>query len=158
MQIAIGADHAGFTLKQEVAAFLAEAGHVILDLGPNSGERVDYPDYAEVVGRAIVNGEAERGILLCGSGVGFSIAANKIPGIRAATCHDSYSAHQGVEHDNLNVLVLGAKVVGLELAKELVSTFLKAEFIDRGRYRRRLDKVVAIEAKYSVADKGRATE
>ncbi len=112
MRVAIGSYHAGFALKQELAAYLRELGHSVLDLGTESSAPVDYPDFAEAVGRALLEKQAERGVLVCGSGVGASVAANKLPGIRAAVCHDTYSAHQGVEHDDMNVLVLGARVVG----------------------------------------------
>ncbi len=150
MKVVIGADHAGFLLKEETAAGLAAAGHEVVDVGTDSTEPVDYPDYAEAVGLAITEGRAERGVLICGSGVGASVAANKLPGIRAAVCHDTYSAHQGVEHDDMNVLVLGARVVGRELAAELIAEFLGARF-DAGepRFTRRLKKVEALEARYS---------
>src|SRR4051794_4486462 len=115
MRVAFGADHAGFSMKQDLAAYVKGLGHEILDLGTNSDAAVDYPDYSEAVARAVVEGRAERGILICGSGVGASVAANKIPGARAGLCHDTYSAHQGVEHDDMNILVLGARVVGGEL-------------------------------------------
>src|ERR687892_2487281 len=117
MRIVIGADHAGFELKQSLADYLGDRGHEVIDKGTDSTEAVDYPDFAEAVGKALINGEAERAVLICGSGVGASVSANKIPGIRAAVCHDSYSARQGVEHDDMNVLVLGARIVGVELAR-----------------------------------------
>ena len=145
MRVAFGADHAGFSLKQNLAAYARELGHEVLDLGTNSEAPVDYPDYAAAVGRAVVDGRAERGILICGSGVGASVAANKIPGVRAGLCHDSYSAHQGVEHDDVNVLVLGARVIGPELARELARTYLNARFSGAERHRRRLDKIRALE-------------
>ncbi|HXS76829.1 MAG TPA: ribose 5-phosphate isomerase B [Terracidiphilus sp.] len=150
MKLVIASDHAGFALKEEVRAYLTKAGHEIVDLGAFRCEpQDDYPDFAERVGEAIKAGEAPRGILICGSGVGVSIAANKIPGIRAAMCHDTYSAHQGVEHDDMNVLVLGARIIGSALAYELADTFLKAKFIfDQERFTRRFKKVLAIEAKY----------
>src|SRR5437763_4486453 len=151
MKISIGADHAGFPLKQEVAAHLREQGHEVIDLGTNSTDPVDYPDYAEAVGKSILNGAVNRAILICGSGVGASVAANKIPGVRAGLCHDTYSAHQGVEHDDMNVLVLGARVIGVELARELVRAFLGAEFSHDTRHERRLAKVKAIEKRYSCA-------
>jgi RpiB/LacA/LacB family sugar-phosphate isomerase len=145
MRVAIGADHAGFSLKQDLVKFVKGLGHEVLDLGTDSADPVDYPDYAEAVGRAIVEGRAERGVLVCGSGVGASVAANKIAGIRAGVCHDTYSAHQGVEHDDMNVLVLGARVIGPELARELARVYLEAKFSGAERHRRRLDKVKALE-------------
>jgi RpiB/LacA/LacB family sugar-phosphate isomerase len=149
MRIAIGADHAGFELKENVRAFLQKAGHEVIDLGTHNLDPVDYPDSAEAVGRSLREGKAERGIVICGSGVGASAAANKIPGIRAGLCHDTYSAHQGVEHDDMNVLVLGARVIGPELAHELVRAFVNAQFTKEERHLRRLAKVNAIEARYS---------
>jgi RpiB/LacA/LacB family sugar-phosphate isomerase len=149
MKVALAADHAGFELKRALATYLEEQGYQVLDLGTNSTAPVDYPDYAEAIGRAVVRGEAERGVLICGSGVGASVAANKIRGIRAGICHDTYSAHQGVEHDNMNVLVLGSRVIGIELAKELVSHFLHAAFSGEERHIRRLAKVNAIEQRGS---------
>jgi ribose 5-phosphate isomerase B len=150
VKLVISADHAGFALKEEVRAFLTKQGHEIVDLGAYSGNNPDdYPDFAEKLGQAILHGEAKRGILICGSGVGVCVAANKIPGIRAGMCHDTYSAHQGVEHDDMNVIVLGARIVGSALAYELVDTFIKAEFIAKEeRFQRRFKKVLAIEAKY----------
>ncbi len=149
MRVAIGADHAGYPLKQELARFLENLGHTVLDLGTYNTEPVDYPDYAEAVGLAVRDGKAERGLLVCGSGVGASVAANKIPGIRAGLCHDTYSAHQGVEHDDMNVLTLGARVIGAKLAEELAATFLAAKFTGEERHRRRLGKVKALEARYA---------
>jgi ribose 5-phosphate isomerase B len=146
MKLVIGADHAGFELKTALAAFLKNSGHEILDVGTYSTEPVDYPDFALAVGRAVLDGQAERGVLICGSGVGASVAANKIVGIRAGLCHDTYSAHQGVEHDNMNVLVFGARVIGTALAQELVSAFLRAKFTNEERHVRRLNKVLAIES------------
>ena len=148
MRLAIGADHAGFPLKQDLIPFLEGLGHNVLDLGTNSTAPVDYPDFAEAVGLAVTDGRAERGILICGSGVGASVAANKLPGVRAGIAHDCYSAHQGVEHDNMNVLVLGSRVVGVELAKDLAATYIKAVFTNEPRHRRRLEKVKALEVKY----------
>lgn len=155
MKLVIASDHAGFELKEQVRAYLTKAGHEILDLGAYRVEpQDDYPDFAERVGEAIKAGEAPRGILICGSGVGVSIAANKIPGIRASMCHDTYSAHQGVEHDDMNVLVIGARIIASALAYELVDAFLKAKFIsNEERFTRRFKKVLAIEAKYQCADK-----
>src|SRR5678816_548842 len=129
MKVAIGADHAGFHLKQQIVASLADSRFEVLDLGTDSTEPADYPDFAEAVGLAIVEGRSERGILICGSGVGVSVAANKIPGIRAALCHDTYSAHQGVEHDDMNVLCLGGRVVGTALAYDIIRSWLTARYI-----------------------------
>src|SRR6516165_103236 len=145
MRIAIGSDHAGFPLKEAVKAFLTEEHSDIIDLGTHSTDPVDYSDYAEAVGRALRENRAERGILLCGSGVGASMAANRIPGIRAGLCHDTDSAHQGVEHDDMNVLVLGGRIVGVELAHELIGAFLNARFSGEARHRRRLAKMTALE-------------
>jgi len=151
MKLVISADHAGFALKEEVRAYLTRQGHEIVDLGAYSGNNPDdYPDFAEKLGEAINAGEAKRGILICGSGVGVCVAANKIPGIRAGMCHDTYSAHQGVEHDDMNVIVLGARIIGSALAYELVDTFIKAQFIaTEERFQRRFRKVLALEAKYT---------
>jgi RpiB/LacA/LacB family sugar-phosphate isomerase len=148
MRVAIGADHAGYPLKQEIIPFLESLGHVVTDLGTHSTDPVDYPDYAEAVGLAVLEARADRGVLICGSGVGASVAANKLPGIRAGLAHDTYSAHQGVEHDDMNVLVLGSRVIGVELAKELVGAYLKAVFTHAERHARRLAKVKALEVKY----------
>jgi ribose 5-phosphate isomerase B len=149
MQVVLGSDHAGFDLKKVLADHLQESGHLVLDVGTYSTAPVDYPDYAEAVANSVLRGEAERGILICGSGVGASVAANKIPGIRAGLCHDSYSAHQGVEHDDTNVLVLGSRVIGPELAKEISTTFLNARFSGEERHQRRLNKVIDIEKRYT---------
>jgi ribose 5-phosphate isomerase B len=147
VKVAVAFDHRGTKLRERVLADLAALGHETLDLGEDAPEPpVDYPDKAREVGEAIQAGEAERGILVCGSGAGASIAASKLPGIRAAVCHDTYSAHQGVEHDDMNVLCLGAEVVGAELAGELVRAFLAARFDGGERFRRRLDKIEALEA------------
>ena len=144
--VVLGADHGGFLLKTELVAWLKGQGFDVLDLGAHSLDPTDdYPDFAEKIGSAVVSGRAERGVLICGSGVGASVAANKVPGVRASVCHDTYSARQGVEHDDLNVVCLGARVVGIELAKDLVTGFLNARFIGEERHRRRLDKVEAIE-------------
>jgi len=148
MRIAIGADHAGYDLKQLLADYLRHLGHVVIDTGTNSAEPVDYPDYAETLATALLDGRAERGVLICGSGVGASVSANKIPGIRAGLCHNTYSARQGVEHDAMNVLVLGARVVGVELARELVVNFLAATFCGEERHRRRVEKIAALERRY----------
>ena len=156
MQIAIASDHAGFLMKQDILGFLEDLGHAVRDLGTHSTDPVDYPDYAEALALAIRGGGDERGVLICGSGVGASVAANKVPGNRAAVCHDTYSAHQGVEHDDMNVIVFGARVIGQMLARELVSAFLAAKFSGEERHRRRLEKVKAIEARYSGGLKARA--
>jgi ribose 5-phosphate isomerase B len=145
MRLALGSDHAGFELKNRLAAQLREAGHEVLDVGTHDATPVDYPDFAEAVGIAVLQGGAERGILICGSGVGASVAANKLPGIRAGLCHDHYSAHQGVEHDDMNVLVLGARVIGIAPAWELAEAFVIAEFTNEDRHVRRLEKVRALE-------------
>ena len=146
MNIAIGSDHAGFQLKNSIIPFLKFLGHAVLDVGAfQENEGDDYPDFAELVGKAIIDGKSDRGILICGSGVGVSVAANKMIGIRAAVCHDSYSAHQGVEHDNMNVLVLGSRIIGEKLAEDLVENYLKAHFSNEERHLRRLAKIHAIE-------------
>lgn len=148
MKLVIAADHAGYPLKEEIRGYLERLGHEVVDLGAFSAEPSDYPDFAEAVGRALHAGRAERGILICGSGVGVCVAANKMPGIRACMCHDHYSAHQGVEHDDMNVLVLGARIIGPELAFDLVAAFLGARFQSQvERYVRRLNKVKNIEAR-----------
>src|SRR5579864_396505 len=149
MKITIGSDHAGFVLKKVLIDHLQKSGHQLTDVGTDSTAPVDYPDYAEAVAHGVLHGGTERGILICGSGVGASVAANKIPGIRAGLCHDSYSAHQGVEHDNLNILVLGSRVVAEELAKDLCTIFLNARFTADDRHQRRLTKIQAIEQRYS---------
>ena len=145
MKVGVGADHAGYALKQELIPSLQALGHEVADLGTGSTAPVDYPDIAEAVARAVLSGAVERGVLICGSGVGASVAANKLAGIRAGLCHDSYSAHQGVEHDDMNVLVLGARVIGVELARELVRLFLEARFTHEERHERRLGKIRALE-------------
>ena len=146
MIIVLGSDHAGFELKQELVEYVRELGHRVLDVGTDSTAPVDYPDFARKVGEAVAKREAERGILLCGSGAGASIAANKIKGVRAALAHDHYTAHQAVEHDDANVLVLGARIIGAAVARELIEAFLGAQFTHEERHRRRLDKVLQIEA------------
>jgi RpiB/LacA/LacB family sugar-phosphate isomerase len=148
VRLAIASDHAGFALKQQLLPRLRSAGHEVLDLGTSSDAPVDYPDYADAIAQAVLSGRAERGVLICGSGVGASVAANKVPGIRAGLCHDTYSAHQGVEHDDMNVLVLGARVIGIELADELVRAFLGAVFSGEPRHVRRLGKIKAMEERY----------
>jgi ribose 5-phosphate isomerase B len=145
MKVAIGCDHAGFPLKAIVIEEILGLGHEVIDLGTDSTEPVDYPDYAEKVGRAVQGGEAERGVVICGSGVGAGVAANKMRGIRAGMCHDTYSAHQSVEHDDVNVLVFGARIIGSELALEIVRAFLGARFTGEERHVRRRAKVIAIE-------------
>jgi RpiB/LacA/LacB family sugar-phosphate isomerase len=148
MRIAVASDHAGFDLKAQLIPVVAELGHDILDVGAFQPDPTDdYPDFAEAIGRALLDGRADRGVLICGSGVGASVAANKLQGIRAGLCHDCYSAHQGVEHDNMNILVLGSRVVGVELASDLVRSFLHSTFSGEERHRRRLAKVAALEAK-----------
>ncbi len=148
MRLVIGSDHAGYELKQQLFQDLRALGHEVVDVGTHSTAPVDYPDYAEKVAAEVTAGRADRGVLICGSGVGACVAANKIPGIRAAICHDGYSAHQGVEHDDMNVLVLGSRVIGAELAKDLVRDYLRANFSGEERHVRRLAKVRAIEAHY----------
>lgn len=148
MRIAIGSDHAGFELKQHLLPVVGAAGHTVLDVGTCNVDPVDYPDFAEAVGKALLEKKADRGILICGSGVGASVAANKLTGIRAGLCHDTYSAHQGVEHDDMNVLVLGSRVIGHALAEELVRAYLGASFTNEERHVRRLNKVKALEQKY----------
>lgn len=145
MRIAVGSDHAGYALKEHVASWLAESGHAVYDLGTHSTDPVDYPDYAAAVGQAVLDGRADRGIIICGSGAGASIAANKLRGIRAGVAHDVYSAHQMVEHDDVNVLCLGSRVVGQALAEDLIKTFIDAKFSREDRHVRRLDKIRAME-------------
>jgi ribose 5-phosphate isomerase B len=148
MKVVIGSDHAGFQLKNTMGDLLRSMGNDVLDIGAFNENPSDYPDFAEAVGRAVLDGKAERGVLICGSGVGASVAANKLPGIRAGICHDTYSAHQGVEHDNMNVLVLGSRIVGVALAQDLVRAFMGARFTNEERHVRRLGKVKALETKY----------
>ena len=145
MRIALGADHGGFELKGLLHRFLEREGHTIVNVGVDAPDPVDYPDYTRKVADSVLRGQAERGIMVCGSGVGACMAANKIPGIRAGLCHDTYSAHQGVEHDDINVLCLGGRIIGSELACELVRAFLAARFSDAERHIRRRDKVTALE-------------
>jgi RpiB/LacA/LacB family sugar-phosphate isomerase len=147
MKVVIGSDHAGFQLKNAMGDLIRSLGHSVLDVGTFNENPSDYPDYAEAVGRAILDGKAERGVLICGSGIGASVAANKIGGIRAGICHDSYSGHQGVEHDNMNVLVMGSRVIGEKLAEDVVRAFLPAKFTNEERHVRRLNKVHALEEK-----------
>jgi len=145
MRVIVGADHAGFLLKQELVSHLESEGHLVLDVGTDSTEPVDYPDYAAAVSRAVVSGEGERGIIVCGSGAGASIAANKITGARSAVVHDHFTAHQSVEHDDMNVLALGARVIGVTTAKEIVDSFLGARFSAEERHVRRLRKVAELD-------------
>jgi len=153
MKLVVGSDHAGFKLKVSMGDMLRTLGHDVLDVGAFNENPSDYPDFAEAVGRAVLDGKAERGVLICGSGVGASVAANKLPGIRAGMCHDTYSAHQGVEHDNVNVLVLGERVIGVKLAEDLVKAFLGAKFTNEERHVRRLGKIKALETKYAAGVK-----
>ena len=146
MRIGIGSDHAGYEAKELAVELVESLGHEVTDYGTDDTESVDYPDYARKVGGAVNAGEVDRGIIFCGSGVGVSVAANKIPGVRAAVCHDPYSARQGVEHDDMNVLCVGARVIGSELIDEVVRAFLSAEFSGVDRHVRRLEKVKQIEA------------
>ncbi len=148
MRVALGADHAGFEMKQELMAALSARGHEVVDVGTHSTAPVDYPDYAQAVITAMQEGRSERGLLVCGSGAGVSIAANKFPGIRASVCHDGYTAHQAVEHDDMNVLCLGARVVCINVAREIVEAFLGATFSAEDRHQRRVNKVKDIEARY----------
>ena len=152
MKIACGFDHAGFPLKQEVIAVLEEEGHEVLDLGTDSTEPVDYPDVALAVGRAVVGGQAERGVVVCGSGAGVAVAACKIDGIRASTIHDTYSAHQAVEHDDVNVLCMGARVIGAELAGDILRAYAGAAYTGEERHARRLGKVAEIERTHGRSD------
>lgn len=149
MRVAVGMDHAGFPLKDALLAELARLGHAVLDLGTYSEHPVDYPDYAFAVAEAVLSGAADVGLLLCGSGVGAAVAANKAPGIRAALCHDTYSAHQSREHDDANVLVMGPRVIGPALARDVLETFLAARFSGAERHRRRLAKIAALEARFA---------
>ncbi len=148
LHVALGTDHGGFPMKAQLLTWLQNQGYKILDVGAHTLDPGDdYPDFAEAVAEAVASGQAQRGILVCGSGVGACIAANKVPGVRACLCHDTYSAHQGVEHDDMNVICLGARVIGIELAKELVTAFLKARFTGEERHRRRVEKVITIESR-----------
>jgi RpiB/LacA/LacB family sugar-phosphate isomerase len=153
MKLVIGSDHAGFALKNSAGDVLRSLGHQVLDVGAFNENPSDYPDFAEAVGRAVLDGRAERGVLICGSGVGASVAANKLMGIRAAVCHDTYSAHQGVEHDDMNVLVLGSRVIGVKLTEDLIRAFVGAKFTNEERHARRLAKVKALEAKFAAGGK-----
>jgi RpiB/LacA/LacB family sugar-phosphate isomerase len=155
MKIVIGSDHAGFQLKVAMGDLLRSLNLEVLDVGAFNENPSDYPDFAEAVGRAILDRKAERGVLICGSGVGASVAANKLTGIRAAVCHDTYSAHQGVEHDDMNVLVLGSRIIGVKLAEDLVKAYLAAKFTNEDRHVRRLAKVKALESKFAVSSSAR---
>jgi ribose 5-phosphate isomerase B len=146
MSVALGADHAGYELKSKLLPWLKEQGFEVIDKGASSLDPLDdYPDFAGPVAQSVASGQSQRGIIVCGSGVGAVIAANKVPGARASTCHDTYSAGQGVEHDDMNVLCLGARIIDQKLARDLITSFLNAQFIAEGKYRRRLDKVIALE-------------
>jgi RpiB/LacA/LacB family sugar-phosphate isomerase len=155
MKIVIGSDHAGFQLKTAMSDLLRSLNQEVLDVGAFNENPSDYPDFAEAVSRAILDRKAERGVLVCGSGVGASVAANKLTGIRAAVCHDTYSAHQGVEHDDMNVLVLGSRIIGVKLAEDLVKAFLAAKFTNEDRHVRRLAKIKALESKFAVRSSAR---
>ena len=147
MRVAIGADHGGYELKKELSALLSAAGHEVVDVGAHTMDSSDdYPDFAAAVAKTVASKDAERGIMVCGSGVGASVASNKVKGARASVCHDTYSAHQGVEHDDMNVLCLGARIVGIELAREVATAFLSAQFTGEERHQRRLDKILNMEA------------
>jgi len=148
MKVVVGSDHAGYQLKVAMGEFLRSLGHEVLDVGAFDEKASDYPDFAEKVGRAVLDGKSERGVLICGSGVGASVAANKLRGIRAGMCHDTYSAHQGVEHDNINILVLGSRVIGVALAQDLVKAFMGAKFTNEERHVRRLGKVKIMEDRF----------
>lgn len=145
MRIALGSDHAGYPLKDHLASWLAESGHAVYDLGAHNTDPVDYPDYAAAVASAVLDGRADRGIIICGSGAGAAVAANKLNGIRASVAHDTYTAHQMVEHDDVNVLCLGARVIGSEVARELITAFLQAKFSREDRHVRRVEKIKALE-------------
>ena len=152
MKIAIASDHAGFALKEQIRRFAAQLGHEVHDLGAHDEEPSDYPDFAELVGGQLMTGAADRGILICGSGVGVCVAVNKMPGIRAAVCHDTYSGHQGVEHDDMNVLVMGSRIIGVALAREIIAAYLGANLdISQERFVRRLNKVKAIERRFMLS-------
>ena len=150
MRISVAADHNGYELKNEITEILKRDGHDVIDMGPHDLDPLDdYPDYAKPLAESVSSGETERGIMVCGSGVGASVAANKVKGVRAAVCHDIYSAHQGVEHDNMNILCLGSRIVGTEVVRELVSAFISAEYTNEERHARRLNKVIEMENDFS---------
>ncbi len=149
MRVAIGADHGGFHIKDELKSFVEALGHEVVDVGAHRMDPADdFPDFARPLAAAVASNDADRGIMICGSGVGASVAANKVKGIRASVCHDTYSAHQGVEHDDMNVLCLGARIIGIELARELAGAFLSAQFAPEDRFQRRLDKVLDMESNF----------
>ena len=150
MRISVAADHNGYELKNEISEILKRYGHDVIDIGPHSLDPLDdYPDFAKPLAKSVSSGETDRGIMVCGSGVGASVAANKVKGVRAAVCHDIYSAHQGVEHDDMNVLCLGSRIVGAEVVQELVSAFISAEYTNEERHARRLNKVIEMENDFS---------
>jgi len=150
MRISVAADHNGYELKNEISEILKRDGHDVIDIGPHSLDPLDdYPDFAKPLAKSVSSGETDRGIMVCGSGVGASVAANKVKGVRAAVCHDIYSAHQGVEHDNMNILCLGSRIVGTEVVRELVSAFISAEYTNAERHARRLNKVIEMENDFS---------
>ena len=150
MRISVAADHNGYELKNEISEILKRYGHDVIDIGPHSLDPLDdYPDFAKPLAQSVSSGETDRGIMVCGSGVGASVAANKVKGVRAAVCHDIYSAHQGVEHDNMNILCLGSRIVGTEVVRELVSAFISAEYTNEERHARRLNKVIEMENDFS---------
>ena len=150
MRISVAADHNGYELKNEISDILKRYGHDVVDIGPHSLDPLDdYPDFAKPLAKSVSSGETDRGIMVCGSGVGASVAANKVKGVRAAVCHDIYSAHQGVEHDNMNILCLGSRIVGTEVVRELVSAFISAEYTNEERHARRLNKVIEMENDFS---------
>ena len=150
MKLAIGADHAGFDLKSQIVPWLESSGHQVVDVGAHTLDPMDdYPDIAAAVARSVIDGDAERGVMVCGSGVGASMATNKVTGIRSCLCHDTYTARQGVEHNNMNVLCLGGRVIGIETAKEVVAAFVEAQFTREDRFQRRIDKVNALERRPS---------
>ncbi len=149
MRVAIGADHGGYALKDELKGFIESLGHEVVDVGAHELDPADdFPDFAKPLAESVAANYAHRGIMICGSGVGASVAANKVRGVRASVCHDTYSAHQGVEHDDMNVLCMGARIIGGELARELASAFLSAEFAPEERFQRRLDKVLDMESRF----------
>ena len=150
MRISVAADHNGYELKNEISDILKRYGHDVVDIGPHSLDPLDdYPDFAKPLAKSVSSGETDRGIMVCGSGVGASVAAKKVKGVRAAVCHDIYSAHQGVEHDNMNILCLGSRIVGTEVVRELVSAFISAEYTNEERHARRLNKVIEMENDFS---------
>ncbi len=154
LRVALGADHGGFSLKAELLPWLKGQGYDVLDLAAHTFDSTDdYPDFSKEVAQTVASGEAKRGIIICGSGVGSCVTANKVPGVRAGICHDTYSAHQGVEHDDMNILCLGARIIGIEVAKEVVVAFLEARFSNEERHHRRLQKVLAVEAEAVKRDK-----